>query len=897
MKKPFCRYLSVCLSACVLMSLPACNKTGGPPADSEPATLSESPTASEPPPVFDLTPAAQDPIVDGWPAKPLNFTAFDWRQRALDYYYYILDESKDSTYKTLFWNRSINRNLNYPVFNLPDYYGDARYYNDSSGFNTFTNTSMVLGASLVGIDMTKVDTGNGEIYNFVEMLREAIDAQLGVMLVNPVSNGAAAPYYGCWWFDLLSNLMYFQIGCIYPDEPGMTERLRVIADKHYEMADILLNSGKYDGFDYDGFNFKTMTPIPQAAGNPFIGSLDAGVGAGIMMLWSYDMFGDEKYLEAAKWCMDWYEQSTVNRFFDNFIMHAPYLAARLNAECGTNYSLTKYMTWAIDGNSANIGMMQDRPAADGYDYYGLMGFLHSYGESGRAYFFESVHWAYLLPAVKYDVSLANAVGKWILHLASNARYFYPDQTEPGNQYHGDEYIDAPEKVIPYEAFELIRDTKSDPPRIHYASGDPSEWRLYSAKNPSDATYAHIVQSISGNCTDLALYDGNWAGMLAGCVDLTDNGSILRMNVGKLDYWTKNDYPVYLYYNPLGSAQTVTYEPVANGAYDLYDALTYTYTAQGVSGNTAVGVPAGNSVVLVELPAGSRLTYSGNAILCGEKAVAYLPPSDRSLSFGKIATASSSDSGRPASNITDGYISTQWSSETGGAQWAAIDLGESRYVNHLSVDWGERFAAEVVLMISGDGAVWTDAGKYAGKMSEYPINGGDPVKTRYIRLELNGSDGYDIRSARVYLSIETEGVNLLKGATATTNSQDSNPSYAHEVVIEHVVDGMAATRWAGAHTKDVWILIDAGREISVNELILNWSAAYATGYSISFSLDGADFDKMYETENGKGGVEVIPLSETRRLRYLRLDMDAVVAINGNYYAFSINEIEARYWFKS
>ena len=886
------KYAHFIPAICMLAALSACKP--GAPSDATPDEQRGE---------LDLRPVAQDTFIDHWPAMPMNYAVFDWRQRALDFYGFITDESKESEYRTMYWNTTSNVNLgkDYAVFNIPDYYGDIVRFHDNWGANALNNYMTVLGASLVGMDMTKVDTGTGTVHNFVDMLRESIDKDLGVVLQNAAANGRGSNYYGCWFFDMIENLMYFQIGDLYPDEPGMMDRLRASADMHYDMVEILLKSGRYNGFDYDGFNFRTMTPIPQAQGNPFRGNLDGGFGAGLIQLWAYDIFGDEKYLEAAKWCMDWYEESAVNRFFDNNVVYGPYLAARLNAEYGTNYTPTKYMQWAIDSGSAGIGMLQDCKRSEDYDYYGLMGFLSSYGgESGRAYYYESVTWAYLIPAVKYDVSLANAIGKWILHLASNARFFYPDQIPAESQQHGDKYIDAPEKVIPYESLSLIRDSKSDPPKIHYANGDPSEW-LLSEKNGVQE-YRGWGAMLGEDIQDLAFYDGVWVGPLGSCVSATDVPAILRLDLNKLDFWAKDCYPTYLYYNPLESAQRVTYEPSGDKPYDLYDAVSHAYAAQNAVGGATVSIPASASAVLVELPAGGKITSDGNVLLCDGAVVTYLPVTDRSLSFGKPTQASSSEQGRPVSHITDGIDSTQWRSAEGGEEWVAIDLEETCEVNRLSIDWGDSHATDFSVQISADGENWTTVGTYAGEtggLKAYPLApDGEAVAARAVRVEMTAASGgrYEIRSARIDLWFEGEGVNVAKGAAVTTNSQDMNPSYYDQVKLENVVDGQGATRWAGTHTSGAWIVADIGREVPINEITLQWSGAYATEYKVSFSTDGETYITAYSTKNGPGGVELITLPETYRARYIKLDMEDVAAINGVKYGFSLCELEARYRYR-
>lgn len=538
--------------------------------------------------------------LDLWPNHPLNYAYFDWKQRALDYYAFAFDWTKTSQFPTIAWNTRPNF-LGSAVFAMPDYYGDNRLLTKPAGL--FTRHSAVLGASLVGMNMSSV-TVNGNTYNYVDQLRSALDPTTDVIVVNPEQ-----PTQSNWWFDLIGNMTYYMLGDLYPNEAGMSSRLQGMADAFYDMV-VDLGGANVD-FDHQGYDFRNQVPVPTPA--PGHDNSDAGLGVATIEYWAYQEFGDPKYLDAARWAMDYYERHTTNKSFDNFTNFGPYVAARINAETGTSYDTTKYLQWLLEGNDANIGMINKSYA--GHDFYGLMGFKHSYGIQERGYFYESVQNVFMLPAVKYDHRLAETVGKWILNLSSNARYFFPDQMPATNQHHGSTYVNAPEKVIAYEALEV----QNREGVAHFAEGDPHRWA-------NDPNLSWIIAETGPQVTDLGLYGTSWTGMLGSVVQPTNVSQVLQLDVNKLDFYKGAPgtyYPTYLYYNPHSTPQQINI-PLSSAS-DLYDVISGQYVATNASGTTSFTVGAEDAVLLVVAPANSTRTFNGSKTLLDGVTVGYQLP--------------------------------------------------------------------------------------------------------------------------------------------------------------------------------------------------------------------------------------------------------------------------------
>ncbi|GIF10734.1 chitosanase [Actinoplanes teichomyceticus] len=84
-----------------------------------------------------------------------------------------------------------------------------------------------------------------------------------------------------------------------------------------------------------------------------------------------------------------------------------------------------------------------------------------------------------------------------------------------------------------------------------------------------------------------------------------------------------------------------------------------------------------------------------------------------------------------------------------------------------------------------------------------------------------------------------------------------------------VDGRAGTRWAsGAGAGTQWLRVDLGPAQQVTRVRLHWAGAYATGYRVQFSDDGAAWTDAYRTGSGNGGVDDLR-GLTAHGRYLRV----------------------------
>jgi beta-glucosidase len=113
-----------------------------------------------------------------------------------------------------------------------------------------------------------------------------------------------------------------------------------------------------------------------------------------------------------------------------------------------------------------------------------------------------------------------------------------------------------------------------------------------------------------------------------------------------------------------------------------------------------------------------------------------------------------------------------------------------------------------------------------------------------------------REARAAGALLSQG----KPATASSSEGAAFPAGA-------AVDGNAGTRWSSAFGDPQWIQVDLGATATVDQVVLNWEAAYATAFQVQVSADGNAWTTIYGTTTGTGGTQTLAVTGTGR--YVRV----------------------------
>ena len=540
--------------------------------------------------------------IEQMPNIPSPYEMRDWKKVTAGYDSLVFDLNRTGQYLPLIW---INNNtVNYPghiSFGLHTVVGTTSPFS-AEAINLIPATT---GSSLIGIDKS-----NQNGYNWVLMCEEYFnkDNNANVYLNHPTGSN-----WDDWWYDVMPNIFFYQLYDKYPDTGDFSNQFTSVANRWLAAANAMGGSTTpwhVPYMNYRAFNLMTMQPLSSGVVEP------EAAGALAWILYNaYMETGNREYRIGAEWCMEFLNSLTSNPSYELQLSYGAYTAARMNAELGTTYNLSKMLNWCFD-----VGPLREWGAITGtwggYNVDGLIGEVN--GSNNYAFLmntFEQV--GALVPAVRYDDRYARAIGKWVLNAANSARLFYtnylPDQNQDSEEW-AHQY--DPHSYIGHEA--LRQNQSGNSP---YATGDAisGQWGL----------------------TNLALYGSSHVGILGGIIDTTNVSMILKLDLLKTDYFHKDAFPSFLYYNPYATEKSVLIN-VGNEVRNIYDAVSNTLIKSAVTGETSIIIPPDAAVIAVIIPAGSVITYDLNKALVNNiiidfssgQVVANHPPRIKSLSAEK-----------------------------------------------------------------------------------------------------------------------------------------------------------------------------------------------------------------------------------------------------------------------
>ena len=539
------------------------------------------------------------PRIDQMPELPQPLKIIDWKQKALQFDSLAFDFGNTAAMGPYIWLDSAKRNIDQVTFGLFTVIGDVRQgpgkYNGEF-HEALTTLNSLVSAGLLGIDKT-----NQHGYNFVKMSQNYFnsDTEWNIVMnnTNPEVAMAGGGYGRDWWYDVYPNVLYYGVAALYPDVENTEFIQRTVAEQFYKADSVLQGNYDYSYFDYAQMKgMRNHIPWQQ----------DAAGGHAYVLYSAYQKFGDERYLEGAKSSTEALVNQKESRFYEILLPFGAYTAARLNAEQGTNYDVTKLLNHTFDGCQSKDGRYGWGVIAEkwgDFDVSGMQGSITDGG--GYGFFMNSVAMAWpLVPMVKYEPQYAKAIGKFMLNVVNASRLFYPDQVD-------DKYQWLPGKknitngIIGYEGVRKT-DDMNNPALVGVSPvsiGDGPKWV---SGQPEEAMFS--------------LYSTSIAGVFGAIVQTTDVEGILSLDCNATDFYAENKYPVHLYYNPYPEAKTISVK--LENASDLYDLVSGTYLAKNTTGSASVQIPAGEAVLVVSLPSGTKLKKDGKKLKAGNTVIAY-----------------------------------------------------------------------------------------------------------------------------------------------------------------------------------------------------------------------------------------------------------------------------------
>ncbi|SNR69495.1 hypothetical protein [Lutibacter flavus] len=549
---------------------------------------------------FDIaSPVQQESIhrVEEMPNLPQPFKILDFNEMAKNYDKLVYDPNQTGEYWPLIWKDNSRKNIDQETFGIYTAMGDVRQgteHYEGIFHESLASIGSVLGGSLVGIDKSQQ---NGE--NYVGMLKNYFNSETewNIMMNNTCPEVAqlGGGYARDWWYDVYPNVMFYAVADFYPEEKGYEPRLRSVADKFYEANAVL--DGNYA---YSFFNYATMEPTK----NWICAQEDVAAGHAFVLYSAYQKFKEPKYLEGAKSSLEALLNQKENRFYEILMPFGAYVAARLNAEQGTNYDFSKILDWTFDGSSVcreGWGVLVDN--WNGYDVSGIVGSTVDHGGFGFLMNTYDTMWP-LVPMVRYDQRYANTIGKWMLNAANASRLFYPNeipdkhQTIPEEKHHTKGVI-AYEGLIKkahYEQYEHLE--------APVAIGDGMHWNK---DNPKVSQFS--------------VYGSGHVGIAGAIISKTNVENILQLDLLATDFYKEKAFPSYLYYNPNPEEKEVTIN-TGEQEFKIYDAIKRAFIAKNVKDSFTFKISKENSSLLVLVPQDAEILEKDGKLYANDIVIDY-----------------------------------------------------------------------------------------------------------------------------------------------------------------------------------------------------------------------------------------------------------------------------------
>jgi hypothetical protein len=522
--------------------------------------------------------------IEMMPFQPSPYSMRDWKEVAMRYDSTIYNINHIGQYWPIISIK--NSGYNYPgneFFNMQTYVGS----NNQSNNEAINSLPSLVGATLVGIDKS-----NQFNKNWVRMSQDFFNKKNNE---NIYLNGNNTSSGHDWWYDMMPNIYFYQLCDLYPNIGGDKD-LQFIA-----VADQMLKAVKAMGgsdrpwsspsMNYRAWNFQSMMPLDEGVIEP------EAAGAFAWLLYNaYLQTGQKSYLNGALWSLDFLQQLTKNPSYELQLPYGTYIAARINAELGTEYDIQKFTTWSFDrGHLRGWGTIVGKWG--GMDVSGLVGEAN---DNGNDYAFQLngvQQAAALVPMVRYDKRFANAIGKWMLNLANATRLFYPGFL-PAHLQDGTAWSDTndPERIIGYEALR-------------------EKWNGQSPFSTGDAVKGGWA------ATNLSLYSTSSIGYLGAIVEKTNVDKILRLNLNKTDFFQEKSYPTYLYFNPYDQEKKVAID-LGTSPKNIYEPLSESWPIEGQSGIIEITIPAKSAVIATITPTNPILEYDQNKLLANGIVIDY-----------------------------------------------------------------------------------------------------------------------------------------------------------------------------------------------------------------------------------------------------------------------------------
>jgi hypothetical protein len=195
----------------------------------------------------------------------------------------------------------------------------------------------------------------------------------------------------------------------------------------------------------------------------------------------------------------------------------------------------------------------------------------------------------------------------------------------------------------------------------------------------------------------------------------------------------------------------------------------------------------------------------------------------------------------------------------------VDLGQPFQIRSVVLRWESAYATRYEIRTSNDGATWSTVYvNSAGHGGTETIALNNPA--RYVMMfgrQRATPWGFSLWEFEIYGDTPpSPGTNIALGKPTTASSVESS-AYSPS----NAVDGQKSTRWSSAFADPQWITVDLGGTFDISRVVLNWEAAYASGYALQISNDGVTWNTFRTVSKSSNGVDDLGVSAVGR--YVRM----------------------------
>lgn len=519
-------------------------------------------------PVFSQVGQINIDRVQQMPNVPSPYVMRNWKETALQYDDFVFSTTAIGQYLPLI--SLMPSGVNYPAIQpifLNTYVGSIDNGSQAEAINIIPS---IVGATLMGIDKSN-QTG----INWALKAKDFFNRTNGQNIyLNSYSTASGHD----WWYDVMPNVYFYQLYSQYPALPDFKEQFTTVADRWLEAVHTMGGSTTPWApaqMNHRGWYLSNMTPNDDGVKEPE----SAGTIAWLLYQ-AYSQTGEKKYLHGAQMAMEFLSNLNSNPSYELQLPYGTFMAARMNAELGTQYDIEKMIGWSFDkGPLRNWGTIVGRWGES--DVSGLIGEANDAGNDYAFVMNGFQQAAALVPLIKYDKRFARAIAKWVLNLANASRLFYSAYLPSTSQDNfGWSSVYDLQSVIAYESLKENLDGK----------------KLYATGDAMNGDWAQ---------TNLSIYSSSSVGYLAAVVEPSDVEGILVLDLNKTDFLGQQTYPAYVIYNPHAIDKMITLM-LPPGSHDIYDAISETMVKTNVNESTVVTIKADEAVLLVYVPTGITL---------------------------------------------------------------------------------------------------------------------------------------------------------------------------------------------------------------------------------------------------------------------------------------------------